>query len=311
MQYTLEDLAILIATKDRHCQLQKLLDSISHSTHLPNKIAIVYSGKNITSIANLFRNKMNIDIIFSPVASQMYQKSIGIKALGITHQWVFFLDDDVVLEIDTIEKLYSEYLSNPVFKDFVGFGLSILNRSTRRINLFTKGILKFFGLYSNSPGTITKSGHAQSYLDHPVEIEVKWLNGISVWRSRVLSQYPVIQTNSTYSAYEDVNFSYKISKENKLLFAQKAKVVNQSTEGDAPLSINQFLQGGYLRYKFVFANIEFSKWRLMVAQFVRALDFIFRSNENCKMTARISVALSLWFNLLVLALTNKNIDDFL
>jgi len=309
VQYTIENLAILIATKDRHCQLQKLLDSISHSTHLPNKIVIVYSGKDITSIANLFRNKINIDLIFSPVASQMYQKSIGIKALGITHHWVFFLDDDVVLEIDTIEKLYSEYLSNPEFKGFVGFGLSILNRSTRKINSFTLRILKFVNLYSNTPGTVTKSGHAQSYLDHPVEIEVQWLNGISVWKSEVLFQYPIIQTDNTYSAYEDVNFSYKVSKNNKLLFAPKAKVVNQNTEGQTPLTINQFVYGGYLRYKFVFNNVELSKWRLLVAQLVRGLDFTFRSNESSKIIERIAAASILWFNLLVLVLKNKNIDD--
>jgi GT2 family glycosyltransferase len=239
----------------------------------------------------------------------MYQKSIGIKALGNTHNWVLFLDDDVVLEVNTIERMYSEYLANSIFTDFAGFGLSILNRSTREINSFILRILKFLNLYSYTPGTVTKSGHAQSYLDHPVEIEVQWLNGISVWKSKVLFHYPVIQTDNTYSAYEDVNFSYKVSKNNKLLFAPKAKVINQSIEGQTPLTINQFVYGGYLRYKFVFANVELSKWRLLVAQLIRGLDFIFRSNENSKIIERIAAASSLWFNLLALVLTNKNIED--
>ena len=302
-------MAILIATKDRLNQLQNLLDSICQSSNLPNKVVIVYSGKDITSVANSFQKKINLELIYSPVASQMYQKSIGIKAVGNTNQWVLFLDDDVVLEVDTIEELYSEYLANPIFKDFVGFGLSILNRSTRKISSFTLGILKFLKLYSNAPGSVTKSGHAQSYLDHPVEIEVKWLNGISVWRSEVLFEYSVIQTDNTYSAYEDVNFSYRVSKNNRLLFAPKAKVVNQSIEGQTPLTINQFVYGGYLRYKFVFANVELSKWWLLVAQLIRGLDFIFRSNENSKIIERIAAASSLWFNLLALVLKNKNIED--
>jgi GT2 family glycosyltransferase len=309
MQHTIQNLAILIATKDRLNQLQNLLDSICQSSNLPNKVVIVYSGKDITSVANSFQKKINLELIYSPVASQMYQKSIGIKAVGNTNQWVLFLDDDVVLEVDTIEELYSEYLANPIFKDFVGFGLSILNRSTRKISSFTLGILKFLKLYSNAPGSVTKSGHAQSYLDHPVEIEVKWLNGISVWRSEVLFEYSVIQTDNTYSAYEDVNFSYRVSKNNRLLFAPKAKVVNQSIEGQTPLTINQFVYGGYLRYKFVFANVELSKWWLLVAQLIRGLDFIFRSNENSKIIERIAAASSLWFNLLALVLKNKNIED--
>jgi hypothetical protein len=309
MQHTIQNLAILVATKDRHNQLQNLLESICQSSNLPNKVVIVYSGKDITSVANSFHKKINLELIYSPVASQMYQKSIGIKAIGNTNQWVFFLDDDVVLEVDTIKELHSEYLANPIFKDFVGFGLSILNRSTRKINSFTLGVLKFLKLYSNTPGSVTKSGHAQSYLDHPVEIEVKWLNGISVWRSKVLFEYPVIETYNTYSAYEDVNFSYKVSKNNRLLFAPKAKVVNQRIEGQTPLTINQFVYGGYLRYKFVFTNVELSKWWLLVAQLIRGLDFIFRPNKNSRVIERTKASSSLWLNLMVLVLKNKNIDN--
>ena len=309
MPHTIQNLAVLIATKDRHQQLQKLLDSIYKSTNLPNKVVIVYSGKDITPVTNSFLKKINLELIYSAVASQMYQKSIGIKALGNTHNWVLFLDDDVVLEVNTIERMYSEYLANSMFADFAGFGLSISNRSTRKINSFTLRILKFLNLYSSTPGTVTKSGHAQSYLDHPVEIEVKWLNGISVWKSEVLFEYPTIQTDNTYSAYEDVNFSYKVSKNNKLLFAPKIKVVNQNTEGQTPLTINQFVYGGYLRYRFVFNNAELSKWRLLVAQFVRGLDFTFRSNESSKIIERIAAASILWFKLFVLVHKNKDIDD--
>jgi len=239
----------------------------------------------------------------------MYQKSIGIKSLGNKYDWVLFLDDDIVLEVNTIERMYSEYLSNSKFVDFAGFGLAILNRSTREFNSFILRILKFVKLYSSIPGTVTKSGHAQSYLNHPEEIEVQWLNGISVWKSKVLYQYPVIQTDNTYSAYEDVNFSYKVSKNYKLLFGPKAKVVNQITEGQTPLTINQFVYGGYLRYKFVFTNVELSKWWLLVAQLIRGVDFTFRSNKGSKIKERITASLTLWLNLLTLVLKNRSIDD--
>lgn len=57
MQQTIQNLAILIATKDRHNQLQKLLDSIYESTTLPNKVVIVYSGEDITSVTSSFQKK--------------------------------------------------------------------------------------------------------------------------------------------------------------------------------------------------------------------------------------------------------------
>jgi hypothetical protein len=309
MQNKIQNLAILIATKDRHVKLQKLLDSIHKSTKLPNKIVIVYSGRDVKPVSNSFQDKLDLELINSELASQMFQKSIGITTLGNSHQWVLFLDDDVVLESTTIERLFIEYLSNPRFEDCVGFGLSILNRSTREINSITLGILKFFSIYSNIPGTVTKSGHAQSYLDHPVDVEVKWLNGISVWKSSVLYQYPKVQANSSYSAYEDVDFSYKVGKNNKLVFGPKARVINQKIEGNIPLTINQFISGAHQRCRFVCTNYELSMWWLLIAQFIRGLDFIIRPNRSSTIFTRIKVALKLWIEVLIFIIKNKNFDQ--
>ncbi len=309
MSHTNINLAVLIATKDRCIQLQKLFESICASSLLPSKVVVIYSGKDITSLANSFKEKLNIEVIYSEIASQSAQKLIGIKSLGNKYEWVFFLDDDLLLETDTIKVIFDEYLTNPLYYKYSGFGLSILNRSRRNISSATSRLLKLFHLYSDIPGTITKSGHAQSYLDHPTEIEVQWLNGISVWKSNVLSYYPAILTNISYSAYEDVEFSYKVAKSSKLLFVPKAKVVNQSIEGNSPLTINQFVYGGYLRYRFVFNNLELSRWRLLSAQFFRGLDFVFRQNGSSKFTLRVRVALKLWVKLLILMIKNRNIYE--
>lgn len=303
------NLAVLIATKDRCIQLQKLFESICASSFLPSKVVVVYSGEDITSLANSFKEKLNIEVIYSEIPSQSAQKLLGIKSLGNRHEWVFFLDDDLLLETDTIKVIFNEYLTNPSYDIYSGFGLSILNRSRRKISSASSRLLKLFHLYSDIPGTITKSGHAQSYLDHPTEIEVQWLNGISVWRSNVLGYYPAILTNISYSAYEDVEFSYKVAKSSKLLFAPKARVVNQSREGNSPLTINQFVYGGYLRYRFVFNNIELSRWRLLIAQFFRGLDFVFRPNGSSKFTLRVRVSIKLWVKLLILMIKNRNIYE--
>lgn len=303
------NLAVLIATKDRCIQLQKLFESICASSFLPSKVVVIYSGKDITSLADSFKEKLDIEVIYSEIASQSAQKLIGIKSLGNRYEWVFFLDDDLLLETDTIKVIFNEYLTNPAYDKFSGFGLSILNRSRRNISSATSRLLKLFHLYSDIPGTVTKSGHAQSYLDHPTEIEVQWLNGISVWRSNVLSYYPAILTNISYSAYEDVEFSYKVAKSSKLLFAPKARVLNQSIEGNSPLTINQFVYGGYLRYRFVFNNIELSRWRLLIAQLFRGLDFVFRQKGSSKFMLRVRIAIKLWVKLLILMIKNKNIYE--
>jgi GT2 family glycosyltransferase len=304
-------LAILIATKDRIDELRNLLESINQSTLLPDKIVIVYSGEDISSLIGHYQKSLNIQIIYSPIASQSVQKSLGIKSLSEDYTWVLFLDDDLVLELNTIKILFDEYLINPKFDGYAGFGLGISNRSTRKLNIVVTRCLKFFRLFSDTPGTITKSGHAQSYLDHGTEVDVQWLNGVSAWNSKVLFNYLSNQASISYSAYEDVEFSYKVGKNNKMLFVPMAKVRNQNIEGNSPLTVSQYVYGGYLRYRFVFNNRELSKSWLLTAQFIRGLDFIMRPNKESKIASRIKVALNLWLCLLTLALRNKNSAEVL
>ena len=301
-------LAILIATKDRIDKLRNLLESVSQSTLLPDKIVIVYSGEDISSLIFQYQKNLNIQIIYSPISSQSVQKSLGIKSLSGDYNWVLFLDDDLVLESNTIKILFDEYLMNPKFGEYAGFGLGISNRSTRRLNIVVKTFLKLLKLFSDTPGTITKSGHAQSYLDHDTEIDVQWLNGISVWNYNVLSSYSANPASVTYSAYEDVEFSYSVGKNNKLLFVPKVKVFNQKIEGGVPLSLSQYIYGGQFRYRFVSTHSELSKGWLLASQLIRGIDFIFRKNSKSKMIRRINIVVRLWLNLLSMIL-KKNSGD--
>ena len=288
--------------------MSNLLGSISRSTVAPDKIVIVYTGENITSITNQFQKNLNIEVIYSLIASQTLQKSLGIKSLSSKYEWVMFLDDDLVIKPNSLSILLNEYLLNPEYRDFAGFGCGISNRLKRSLNTWKICVLKFFKLYSNTPGSITKSGHAQPYLDNETQIEVQWLNGASVWSSQALDNYHTDLTPIPYSAYEDVDFSYKVSKQSKLMFAPKVEVENQKIEGDAPLSIRQYVYGGYRRFNFVCAHNELSKSWLIAAQVIRSFDFILRSNSQTKIVKRITVAIRLWFHLLHLTIWDKDRD---
>ena len=299
-------LAILIATKDRINELRKLLESISRSTLLPNKIVIVYSGEDISFLGPEFQSKLNIEIIYSPVASQSFQKSLGIRSLKGDYSWTLFMDDDLVVEKNSLEVLFSEYLNNPKYQSYVGFGLKVLNISARNLNLVEKIFLKLFKLYSDKPGTITKSGHVQSYLLNTTDVEVSWLNGLSVWNSKVLYEYPSEQTPIPYSAYEDVIFSYRVSRHSKLLFAPKVKMQTQKFEVTDILTTQRFIYGGYIRYQFVSSYNEFSKWWLLISQSIRNLDFIVRSTHELNVFRRVIVSTKLWMMLLLFTLRGVN-----
>ena len=306
MYQSSRSLAILIATKDRSNELRKLLESISRSTLLPNKIVIVYSGEDISYLGPEFQSKLNVEIIYSPIASQSFQKSVGIRSLKGDYSWTLFMDDDLVVEKNSLEVLFSEYLNNPNYQSYVGFGLKVLNISARNLNLIEKNFLKLFKLYSVRPGTITKSGHAQSYLLNATEIEVSWLNGLSVWNSKVLYEYPSEQTEITYSAYEDVIFSYRVSRHSKLLFAPKVKMKTQNFEVTDTLTTQRLIYGGYIRYQFVSSYNEFSKWWLLISQIIRNLDFIVRSTHELNVSRRVLVSTKLWMMLLFFTLRGVN-----
>jgi hypothetical protein len=298
------DLEILIATKDRSSNLEKLLASINDSSSLPKRVIIVYSGEEIDKVVNKFKNCFTIESIYSEVASQVKQKQLGINALDHNCNWVLFLDDDLLIKSFTLENLFKNYLQNERYKDYAGFGLALDQIKKRKISLFVKFVLAAFKLYSFKSGSITISGHPQTYLDQLVNCRVAWLNGLSVWRRDTLQFYNSNSIYIPYSAYEDVIFSYQVGKFYKLLFLADIIVENQSKLTSSKLKKAHFMYGAFLRYYFVDSNPEFSKFWLLVSQVVRSIDFIFFGDHETTPFDRIISATKLW-SVLFLAYITK------
>jgi hypothetical protein len=289
--------SILIATKNRSKELTLLLDSITKLTILPSKLVIVFAGTDISKIVSDYKSILNIELIRSEIASQIFQKSEGIKALKIDDGWVLFLDDDVLIDSKAIEILANQYVYNDKYSQYVGFGFAIKNINYRNLNFLSKLLLYIFKLYSFRPGIITKSGHPQSYLHQNFDCDVSWLNGISLWRSDVLQTYVNNDLIVDHSSYEDVIFSYNLSKKYKLRFVSDAIVTSQMQMAPQITSSRQFIHGSYLRYYFVDKNKEFSKYWLLVAQTLRNIEYIFLPKGEFSFYYRIKVALDVWFSL--------------
>lgn len=286
----------MIATKDRLLSLEKLLDSITYSSILPGKIIIVYNGVDIRKKIGKFKKILSIKVIYSDIASQSIQKFIGIQNISQKFEWVLFLDDDIILKSDTLEYLMRNYVSNVSLDKFAGFGLNIVNDKQFKHSRVVKALLSIFSLYSKKPGSITKSGHAQAYMDQDHDTEVEWLNGLSLWNSKFLNFYKPTKSQITYSAYEDVCFSHQVSKHKKLLFVKKAHVYHQQVNAHRKFTSRQFFSGGYHRYYFVTTNNLSQNW-LLFAQVIRSIDFIFRYENFSELFYRLILAKKLWFTL--------------
>jgi len=299
------DFTILIATKDRPKELALLLNSITKSTVLPGKLVIVYSGKDIKQIVLKYTSILNIELIRSEVASQIFQKSKGVKSLKFKKGWILFLDDDVLIDTKAIEILVNKYIYNDKYSQYVGFGLAINGIDYRNFNFLSKLLLVVFKLYSSKPGTITKSGHPQSYLNQKLNCDVLWLNGISLWRSDVLQTYVNSDLIVDHSSYEDVIFSYNLSKRFNLHFLSDVTVTNQIQTASRITSSRQFIHGSYLRYYFVDKNKEFSKYWLLIAQIIRNIEYVFMTQDDSNFNLRVKVAVDVWFSLFLASIKNR------
>ena len=296
---------ILIATKDRPKELALLLDSITKSTVLPSRLVIVFAGTDINQIVAEYTSILNIKLIRSEVASQIFQKSKGIESLEFENGWVLFLDDDVLIDKKAIEILSNKYIYDDKYSKYVGFGLAISGINYRNLNFSSRVFLYIFKLYSSVPGTITKSGHPQSYLNQKSNCDVLWLNGISIWRSDVLQTYVNSDLIVDHSSYEDVIFSYNMSKRFKLQFLSDVIVTNQIQTASRITSSRQFVHGSYMRYYFVDRNKEFSKYWLLVAQIIRNIEYIFMTRDDSSFYLRIKVAVDTWFSLFNASIKNR------
>jgi glycosyltransferase involved in cell wall biosynthesis len=291
-------IAILVATKDRPEKLDKLLHSLSNSQKYIQQVIIVSSGSDISSIVTRYRNKLNLKHIHSQISGQIYQKSIGIQEVEMGINWVLFLDDDVTVPSNSIEILVNEYLTVTKFTNVFAFGLKIEGIRHRKYSKFLKLILLLFGLHSRQKGKVLSSGHPQNYQDSLTDIEIQWANGISVWRIEALQFYGLVNGKLSYAAYEDVIFSYRVSRKNPILFASKVIVISQDTDEIKPITLDQFKSASYMRYYFVSKNQNLSLIKLLTSQLPRSIQFTLLGDKNLSSVTRFAHSLHIWIDLL-------------
>lgn len=291
------NIAILIVTKNRPDKLNKLLESLVPSAHNISQIVIISSGQNISHVVRAFYDTLNIKHVHSKISGQITQKIEGIKYIKESISWVLFLDDDITISKEAIDTLLNSYLKNPKFSDVYGLGLKIDNLYFRKYTKIQKIIMCVFGLYSNKSGSVLKSGHAQTYQNSIDDIETEWLNGISVWRTESLKSYSSRFPEINYAAYEDVIYSYKVSRKNRLVFATGVSVINQDHEIHTPLTLNQYKAGSYMRYLFVSENRNLSLSYLLISQLFRTFDFTINGDMNMSQAARFAKSFYIWWDL--------------
>jgi len=262
---TSKSYSIIIATKDREESLSRTLDSLMHLTILPTEIVLCSSGRDIRFLVDSYRTSFTITHVISEIQSQVHQKKLAIANISKKVSWVVFLDDDVILNQDTIEKAFLCLGQDPKKESVAGIGFSIEDADSSEQGRLAK-------IYSNKLGRVLKSGHNVGYIKSRYPIHTQWLNGVSMWKYSTLSKYDNELDTLSRSLGEDLIFSYGVSRSNKLLFCPDAKIRFQNPQSQQPTIRGEELKlYFFVTLYFVLKNKELSLLRFFVFQMLRFL----------------------------------------
>ena len=278
-----DDFCILIPTRNRPREVEKLLTSIQKSTLQAAQVIVVSSGKEVSDIVEKFSLDLEITYIHSEISGQINQKKAGILAINPRVKWVVFMDDDLLVLPETFEQAFGCIygVSRNTKRELagIGFGLPVTSRFNGR-GKFSQSIARLFGINNQPAGYVLSNGHATSYLEQQSAVETTWLNGASMWRVEETSSYGSHGISSNYAACEDLIFSYPIGKKKSLIYCPNAKLDFQVIEKTNFENSAIYIAALYWRYFFILEHQEFSTLRFNVAQLGRLIFGILQNSEE-------------------------------
>lgn len=142
--------------------------------------------------------------------------------------FVVFLDDDILLNNDAVEKMMAYWETKD--EDTAGIGFNLIYQTGHHA---TKLYTLFQRVANASPGTVLKNGTPISINNLSENIKTQFLGGgYTVWRKRVIDEYKQETLNTSWAQGEDLRFSYPIGKKYKLFVCADALGREMDFEND-------------------------------------------------------------------------------
>ena len=282
MHPTSQNYGILVSTRNRPHQLNRMLDSVLHSSLKPKQVIIISSGDSIDEMLRNFELLLPITHKHIEGRGQIRQKIEGVKLLAADLDWVAFFDDDILLERNAIHNIFETVSNHPNPERILGVGLATNDLPENNHSLTRRIFTRFFGINENKPGGIQRNGQNNSYMSSSIPIETSWLNGASIWRRDIASNYNIPHLKARYSICEDLIFSYPYSKQGILLFNPGSKFSFQEHVVEIQASPDIFRALTYWRLYFVSLHSELSKSLFLWSQVGRTLQYMISQKGNLR-----------------------------
>lgn len=210
------EFAIVVPTRNRFTLLAELVTNLERAYKKPRVVVIIDSSDEC-----LFRetssNILNLFTIRTHIQSAAQQRNLGLQyifgnSIVSNVNYISFLDDDVRVPPDYLQKIQTIFDKFPNAVGVSGYAINELYRAQKR----TK-IRDFIGI-TGVPGTLTSAAVNISPFGIQSIQEVEWLIGCSSWRLDVIRDLRFENDFIGHSLFEDVIFSCNARKKGQLLY---------------------------------------------------------------------------------------------
>lgn len=216
-------LAFVVPTKDRPDDLRRMLASLRAQTLLPDQIIVVDgSDPDVRHVVAEFPDlKADYVRVFPPSLAR--QRNAGMQQLRADIALAGYLDDDVVLEPDAIEKMLAYWEHAP--GDLGGTVFNITNTGPPNwVN-----VKRLFWLDHPAAGKVLPSGCTSILGNQRSDIETDWLcGGATVWTREVVERFPYDEWFQGTGYLEDVDYSYTVRGQYRLALVARARLAHYS-----------------------------------------------------------------------------------
>ncbi|MGH8616784.1 MAG: glycosyltransferase family 2 protein [Burkholderiales bacterium] len=216
-------IAFVVPTMDRPDDLRTMLTSLAAQTRPVDQVIIVDASQpDVRAVCDEFAT-LPLDYVREYPPSLARQRNAGMQRVreGIT--LAGYLDDDIVLESEAIERMMAYW--DAAGDDLGGTAFSITNAPPAR---WTR-VKSLAGLDSPQPGRVLPSGCTSILGCQPRDLDTDWLcGGATVWRREVVRDFPYDEWFKGTGYLEDVDYSFNVRSRYRLALVAGARVAHYS-----------------------------------------------------------------------------------
>jgi len=267
-------MCVVVPTRDRPERMRTLLTSLLDQPEPVGRVIVVASGADIRDVIAEFDTRLSIDYLHTNESGQIRQRNLGLRLLDDRTPLVACLDDDILVERGSVDRILAFWNQAPA--DTAGVGFNITNGAPEiptRLKLL-------MGTSDRTPGRVLRSGITTSISHLTAHARTQWLNGgTTVWRAGILRTHVPTEIDCSWAFAEDLIFSYPIGKRFPLFVCADAPVQHLELKRDRQPSryyVDQGRTQSIWLYHFVRSQSELSPAGLIRALTIRIAASVWR-----------------------------------